>query len=85
MTYTTTGVATLLSISGVSVTSSGAQLQWEAPTDAQFQVEWATNLSQPMVWMTNDVILTSTNGTFMFTDPGSTNSPTRFYRLLQLP
>ena len=84
MTYTTIGVATSLSISGASVTSSSAQLQWEAPTDAQFQVEWATNLSQPMVWMTNDAIITATNGVFNFTDPGATNSPMRFYRLLRV-
>jgi subtilisin-like proprotein convertase family protein len=84
LTYTTIGVATSLSISGASVTSSSAQLQWEAPTDAQFQVEWATNLSQPMVWMTNDAIITATNGVFNFTDPGATNSPMRFYRLLRV-
>jgi subtilisin-like proprotein convertase family protein len=73
------------SISGANIKSSGAQLQWAAPSDAEFQVEWATNFSEPMVWMTNADIITSSNGTFMFTDPGSTNSPMRFYRLLQLP
>ncbi len=72
------------SISAANITSSGAQLQWVAPPGDRFQVEWATNLSQPMVWMTNDVILTSTNGTFTFTDPGATNSPMRFYRLLRV-
>jgi hypothetical protein len=72
-------------ILGASVTSGGAQLQWNASPDEKFQVEWATNFSQPMVWMTNAPPITSSNGTFTFTDPGATNSPMRFYRLLQLP
>ena len=73
------------SISGASVTSSGTRLQWTASPDERFLVEWATNLSLPMIWMTNADVITSSNGTFMFTDPGATNSPMRFYRLLQLP
>jgi subtilisin-like proprotein convertase family protein len=74
-----------LSIFSAAMTRGGAQLQWNASPDEKFQVEWATNFSQPMVWMTNADIITSSNGIFMFTDPGSTNSPARFYRLLQLP
>jgi subtilisin-like proprotein convertase family protein/N-acetylneuraminic acid mutarotase len=83
--FDTTIVGGGFRISGANIKSSGAQLQWNASPDAEFQVEWATSLSQPMVWMTNADIITSSNGTFMFTDPGATNSPMRFYRLIQLP
>jgi subtilisin-like proprotein convertase family protein len=72
------------SISAAHITSSGAQLQWTAPPGDKFQVEWATNLSQPMVWTADTNIITSSNGTFTFTDPGATNSPMRFYRLLRV-
>ena len=71
-------------ISGPTATGIGAKLQWIAPPDAQFQVEWATNISSPIVWMTNAETITSTDGMFTFTDPGSTNSHARFYRLLQV-
>jgi len=72
-----------------SATSSGAQLQWYAPSfDARFQVEWATNISPPITWTTNTSIVDSNslnaNWMFMFTDPSSTNSLRRFYRLIQL-
>jgi len=71
-------------VSRDTIGSSGVKLQWVAPTGDRFRVEWATNISQPMVWMTNDVIITSTNEIFTFADPDATNSPMRFYRLLQV-
>jgi hypothetical protein len=71
-------------ISSAAMTSRGAKLQWEALAGTRFQVEWATNISSPIVWTTNADIITSTDGTFTFTDPGSTNSSRRFYRLLQV-
>jgi subtilisin-like proprotein convertase family protein len=74
-----------LAISSPAATGIGAKLQWFASPDAQFQVEWATNISPPIVWMTNAETITSTDGMFTFTDPGSTNSHARFYRLIQLP
>ena len=72
------------SASRAAVAGSGVQLQWIAPPDAQFQVEWATNISPPIVWTTNAGTITSTDGIFTFTDHGSTNSHARFYRLLQV-
>jgi subtilisin-like proprotein convertase family protein len=73
------------SISSAVMTSSGARFQWNAPMDARFQLEWTTNISPPIVWTTNANIITSSNGTFTFTDSSSTNSHARFYRLLQVP
>jgi subtilisin family serine protease/subtilisin-like proprotein convertase family protein len=71
-------------ISGAVMTGNGARLQWNAPSDVQFQVEWTTNISPPIVWTINATHITSSNGTFTFTDSGSTNSRARFYRLLQV-
>ena len=72
------------SISAANITSSGARLQWVAPPSDRFKVEWATNISPPIVWTTNANIITSGNGTFTFTDSSATNSRARFYRLLQV-
>ena len=73
------------SVSGANIESSGVQLQWYSPSfDAQYQVAWTTNLSPPIVWTTNADIITNTDGIFTFTDPDSTNSPMRFYRIIQL-
>jgi hypothetical protein len=75
----------LPSISSITLTTNGLfQLQWFAPTNYQFQVEWATNLLSPIIWTTNAAFITSTNGTFTFVD---TNAPTimKFYRLLEYP
>ncbi len=72
------------SITQVTVTATNAVLQWSAPTNDQFQVQWATNLAPVINWFTYPAILTSINGTFTFTD---TNAPLvlKFYRLLLLP
>ena len=74
----------------VSTPGGGAQLQWyPSSQDARYQVEWTTSLLSPIVWTTNAGIITyadlTTNWAFMFTDPDATNSPARFYRLIQLP
>ena len=51
------------SISSITVTNiSGTNailLQWIAPTNYQFQVEWATNLAPAIAWHTiSNVVLT---------------------------
>ena len=71
-------------ISNVTVTTTNVTLQWSAPTNDQFQVQWATNLAPFINWLTFPDILTSTDGTFTFMD---TNAPLviKFYRLVFLP
>jgi subtilisin-like proprotein convertase family protein len=77
-------VAGPVSISSVLASTNGVQLQWDAPSNEQFQVEWTTNLVSPIDWNTNTTGITYTNGVFTFTDPNATNEQ-RFYRLIQLP
>ena len=73
-------------ISGVTLTTNGLfQLTWFAPTNYQFQVEWATNLMPPVVWNYIPPVppwLTSGTTNFTFLD---TNAPVqmKFYRLIQ--
>ena len=77
--------AATFSIGSVSATgTNGLTLQWTAPVYAAFQVRWATNLVPPMTWNLVPDVLTSTNGSFHFTD---TNPPLlmKFYELLLLP
>ena len=64
--------------------TNGLKLTWFAPTNEQFRVQSATNLLSPVVWVPFPGIITSTNGTFSFTD---TNAPLlmKFYELLLLP
>jgi sugar lactone lactonase YvrE len=72
------------SISGVSVTTNGVHFSWTAPIYDQFQVQSTTNITPPIVWGTFTNIITSTTGTFMFTDTNSLMT-TEFYRLVELP
>ena len=69
--------------SAISV-PGGTQLQWSGFTNEQFQVRWATNLVPPISWTLFPQIITSTTGTFTFTD---TNAPLwlKFYQLILLP
>ena len=71
-------------ISGLTLTTNGLTLTWSAPTNDQFQVAWATNLIPPVAWTPYPGLLTSTNGSFSFTD---TNAPLliKFYELILLP
>jgi hypothetical protein len=77
-------VAPLPSITNVTVTATNVVLQWAAPTNDQFNVQWTTNLMPVISWFTFPGNLTSTNGIFRFTD---TNPPLvlKFYRLIVLP
>ena len=74
-----------LTLSSVSASSSGATLKWTAAPGAQFQVQWADDLT--LQWNTDAQIITSSNGNFIYTDDGSQTSPLgtmRFYRLVQI-
>ncbi len=55
---------------------------WNAPTNIVYQVDYSTNLASPWNTFTNTV--SSTNGTFNFTDNGSNSGglgATKYYRL----
>jgi hypothetical protein len=75
-----------VSFSGATTVTNGIQLQWDAPTNYQFQVQWTTNLTPVIVWNTFTNIVTSTNGVFTFVDDGSQSGGlggTKFYRLIE--
>ncbi len=74
----------LPAISSVVVTPTGATLKWSAPTNEQFEVLWTTNITPPQVWNPFPNFITSTTGTFVFTD---TNVPSlmKFYELILAP
>ncbi|MEI9863686.1 MAG: cadherin repeat domain-containing protein [Limisphaerales bacterium] len=71
-------------ISGIVLTNGQFRLTWLAPTNNQFNVRWATNLTPPITWTIFPGPVTSTTGTFTFTD---TNAPLlmKFYQLILLP
>lgn len=59
---------------------------WSAPTNISYQVDYSTNLLTGWTTFTN--IITSTNGTFDFTDNGTNSGGfgnTKFYRLRTSP
>jgi hypothetical protein len=77
-------------ISGIVSTNGGFLLTWLAPTNDIFEVQVATNLASPTIWLTiaTNVTytgpVTPTNGWFSYSD---TNAPLvlKFYHLLWLP
>lgn len=59
---------------------------WSAPTNISYQVDYSTNLVSGWATFTN--IITSTDGTFNFTDTGTNSGGfgnTKFYRLRSEP
>ena len=76
-----------LLISAISFAPSGALLQWNASTNAQFHVQWSPAMDPPS-WTDFTNRISSPTGNFSFQDDGSQSGgigPARFYRLLQLP
>jgi subtilisin-like proprotein convertase family protein len=74
-------------ITNITRDTNGVFLQWLAPTNRQFQVQWTPSLAPP-AWTPFTNILTSTNGVFWFLDDGSQSGGRdgpRYYRLEQLP
>jgi hypothetical protein len=71
-------------ISSVAVASGGTTLKWLAPTNELFKVQWTTSVFPPILWTQFPNIVSSTTGTFSFTD---TNPPlkVKFYELLLFP
>jgi len=78
-----TGAVAQVRITGVSVGPGGVTITWQAPPTYQFSVEYKDQLSLP-TWTLAGSGITSTNGTFTFTDNngGMPLPPTRFYRLV---
>jgi len=92
-----------VSISSATVTNlgggtNGILLKWIAPTNYQFQVQWATNLVAPIPWTTiSNLVVTwsgivsptnTADGLFEFLDDGSLTGglgPWKFYRLIEYP
>ena len=71
------------SVSTVTVTATNTALTWLAPTNDQFEVQWTTNLASP-IWTVFPGIITSSTGTFTFTDTNGA-SLMKFYELILLP
>jgi hypothetical protein len=74
-------------ITALTYTTNVTVLQWSAPTNQLFQVQWAPYLA-PAIWHSIPGQVTSSNGRFLFSDDGSQTGgrgSARFYRLRQLP
>jgi subtilisin-like proprotein convertase family protein len=76
------GQGSSLALSSVAASSSGTTLKWTASVNAQFQVQWTDDFTQP--WNTYTNIITSSDGNFIFTDTAPPEQM-RFYRLVQIP
>ena len=73
-------------ITRVCYSTNGVLLQWTAPTNSQFGVQWTPCF--PPTWADFADTVLSTNGDFSFLDDGSQTGglgPARFYRLRLLP
>jgi subtilisin-like proprotein convertase family protein len=90
------------SISSISTTNingtNAILLKWVAPTNYQFQIQWAANLTSATAWHTipnvvvtwSGVVSPTNNayGIFQFLDDGSLTGglgPWKFYRLIEYP
>ena len=70
--------------------TNGYLLQWQGPTNYQYEIQWTTNLLPLVAWHTVlnpviTVVVTSTNGHFSWFDNGTLTGgfgPVKFYRVL---
>ena len=65
----------------VSLTPAGFAATISVTTGQAYQIQAATNLAPPTYW-TNLTGFTATASVFSFVDPGATNYPNRFYRVI---
>jgi DNA mismatch repair ATPase MutL len=66
----------------LELTEGGFVLEWTAPPNQRFQVQYATNI--PPQWNTLTNVIESDTGNYSFTDDGSQSgelSGRRYYRL----
>jgi subtilisin-like proprotein convertase family protein len=74
----------------ITATNGGFLLQWQGPTNFQYEIQWTTNLLPLVTWYTVlnpdiHVVVTSTNGHFSWFDDGTLTGgfgPLKFYRVL---
>jgi subtilisin-like proprotein convertase family protein len=72
-------------LTSVAQLATGTLLQWSAPTNNSFVVQWTGSLT-PAAWHPFPGVVTSTDGTFLFIDNPAGGAPAlRFYRLEQAP
>jgi hypothetical protein len=77
----------VVNITGFARLPHGVALQWNAPANTRFRVEWSPSLTSTN-WKPFYSSINSSNGVFYFTDDGSETGgldAARFYRLRQLP
>ncbi|HEY1489687.1 MAG TPA: PKD domain-containing protein, partial [Verrucomicrobiae bacterium] len=60
--------------------TDGFQFQFNGQLNANYVVQYSTNLTPPVAWQTLQNIYFSTSGVYQITDPATTNA-TRFYRV----
>lgn len=60
------------------------QLQWTAPTNNYFVLQWTSNLAAPVVWQTSDSPIQSSTTNFAFVDT-NVFAGEKFYRLVSYP
>jgi len=60
--------------------TNGFQFQFAGQLDANYTVQYSTNLTPPVAWQTLQNIYFSTGGVYQITDPAATDA-TRFYRV----
>jgi len=91
---THTNLVAIGSITSTNIASTnGFSLNWSAPTNDLFEVQWTTNLTPFVVWRTFPNIISygtfvgPTNSLFNFFDGGLQGGlgPIKFYRLILLP
>ena len=76
-----------VSIGSITRATNGVRLQWNAPTNLQFRVQWTASIVPP-AWNNFTNTITSPSGAFSFLDDGSQSGgleATRFYRLAVVP
>ena len=82
------GQGASLHFASVKASAGRPQLKWSATRGAHYQIQWADQITTPMVWHTiTSPTTTSANGVSTFTDNGTQTAPLgakRFYRLVRV-